>query len=58
MKQSARRGKSANASGRSAKEATGGYKQRAGSSGGKHPKNKVYSGGVPPKKKRHPAAKA
>lgn len=58
MKQSARRGKSANASGRRTKEATGGYKQRAGSSGGKHPKNKLFVGGVPPKKKRHPSAKA
>jgi hypothetical protein len=37
--------------------ATGGYKQRAGSSGGKHPKNKLFVGGVPPKKKRHPSAK-
>jgi hypothetical protein len=44
-------------SGRRTKEATGGYKQRAGSSGGKHPKNKLFVGGVPPKKKRHPSAK-
>jgi hypothetical protein len=38
MRQSATRGKSGNASGRRVKEATGGYKQRAGSSGGKHPR--------------------
>lgn len=57
-KQSAQRGKSGNASGRRVKEATGGYKQRAGASGGKHPKNKLFVGGVPPKKKRHPNAKA
>jgi hypothetical protein len=57
MKQSAQRGKSSNDSGSRRKEATGGYKQRAGSSGGKHPKNKIYIGGTPPKKKRHPGAK-
>ena len=58
-KQSGTRGKSGNASGRRAKEATGGLKRRAGMSGGKHPKNKIYTGGgqVPPKKKRHPRAK-
>ena len=47
-----------NASGRRVKEATGGLKRRSGMSGGKHPKNKIYTGGVPPKKKRHPRAKA
>jgi hypothetical protein len=46
-----------NASGRRVKEATGGYKQRAGSSGGKHPKNKIYTGGTPPRQKRHRGAK-
>jgi hypothetical protein len=56
-KQSGRRPKSANASGRRVKEATGGFKQRPGSSGGKHPKNKIFAGGVPPKKRRHPTAK-
>jgi hypothetical protein len=56
-KQSGRRGKSGNASGRRVKEATGGLKHRAGWAGGKHPKNKLYVGGVPPKKKRHPRAK-
>ncbi|HZD21139.1 MAG TPA: hypothetical protein VE325_10740 [Burkholderiales bacterium] len=25
--------------------------------GGKHPKNKLYVGGTPPKKRRHPRAK-
>jgi len=58
MKQSARRGKSGNASGRRAKEASGGLKRRAGWAGGKHPKNKIYVGGTPPKKRRHPRAKA
>jgi hypothetical protein len=58
MRQSAQRSKSGNASGRRVKEATGGHKQRPGTSGGKHPKNKLYvGGGVPPKKKRHPHAK-
>ncbi len=57
MKQSGMRGKSGNDSGRRGKQATGGHKQRAGASGGKHPKNKLFVGGVPPKKKRHPAAK-
>ena len=58
MKQSGQRSKSGNASGSRAKEATGGLKKRHGSSGGKHPKNKIYRAGVPPKKKRHPGAKA
>ena len=44
MKQSARRGKSGNASGRRVKEATGGLKKRAGMAGGKHPKNRLYVG--------------
>lgn len=57
MKQSGRRSKSGNASGRTVRKATGGYKQRAGSSGGKHPKNKLFIGGMPPKKKRHPRAR-
>jgi hypothetical protein len=57
MKQSAMRSKSGNASGRRVKEATGGHKLRAGWSGGKHPKNKIFTGGVPPKKRRHPQAK-
>jgi len=55
-KQSGRRGKSGNASGSRVKEATGGLKQRAGKSGGKHPKNKIYTGGKAPKRKRHPRA--
>jgi hypothetical protein len=48
-----------NASGRRVKEATGGLKRRAGMSGGKHPKTKIYTGGgqVEPRKKRHPRAK-
>jgi hypothetical protein len=57
MKQSAQRGKSGNASGRRVKEATGGLKQRAGMSGGKHPKNKLFVGGKAPKQMRHPRAK-
>jgi hypothetical protein len=57
MKQSGMRSKSANASGRRVKRATGGLKRRAGWSGGKHPKNKIYAGGTPPKKRRHPRAK-
>jgi len=57
MKQSGQRSRSGNASGRRVKEATGGHKRRHGMSGGKHPKNKLFVGGVPPKKKRHPAAK-
>jgi len=57
MKQSGQRSKSGNASGRRAKEATGGLKQRHGWAGGKHPKNKLYVGGVPPKKRRQPRAK-
>jgi hypothetical protein len=56
-KQSAQRSKSSNNSGRRVKEATGGLKQRAGASGGKHPKNKLFVGGVPPRKKRHPRAR-
>ncbi|MGQ0651097.1 MAG: hypothetical protein ACT4P4_02330 [Betaproteobacteria bacterium] len=56
MKQSGWRGKSGNASGSRVKEATGGLKRRAGMSGGKHPKNRIYTGGVPPKRKRHPRA--
>jgi hypothetical protein len=57
MKQSGQRGKSGNASGRRVKEATGGHKQRAGMSGGKHPKNKIFTGGKPPKRMRHPRAR-
>jgi hypothetical protein len=57
MKQSAQRSKTGNASGSRAKEATGGHKQRPGASGGKHPKNKLFTGGTPPKKRRHPQAK-
>ncbi|MBW8905038.1 MAG: hypothetical protein JF611_05110 [Betaproteobacteria bacterium] len=57
MKQSGKGGKSGNASGRRVKEATGGRKRRAGSSGGKHPKNKLFVGGVAPKKRRHPRAR-
>jgi hypothetical protein len=56
-KQSARRPKSGNASGSRVKEARGGLKHPPGWSGGKHPKNKIFVGGVPPKQKRHPAAK-
>ena len=44
MKQSGMRSKSGNASGRRVKQATGGLKRRAGWSGGKHPKNKLYVG--------------
>jgi hypothetical protein len=43
-RQSARRGKSGNASGRRVKEATGGLKKRHGSAGGKHPKNRLFVG--------------
>jgi hypothetical protein len=57
MKQSGMRSKSGNASGRRVKRATGGLKRRAGWSGGKHPKNKLFVGGTPPKKRRHPRAK-
>jgi hypothetical protein len=57
MRQSGMRGESGNASGRRVKEATGGRKRRAGSSGGKHPKNKLFVGGTPPKKRRHARAK-
>ena len=59
MKQSGRGGKSGNASGRRAKEATGGLKKRHGMRGGKHPRNKIYTGGgqVAPKRKRHPRAR-
>jgi hypothetical protein len=56
-KQSGRRAKSGNASGRRVKEATGGLKQRTGSSGGKHPKSKLFTGGVAAKKRRHPRAR-
>jgi hypothetical protein len=55
-KQSGTRGKSGNASGSRVKEATGGVKQRAGASGGKHPGNKIFKGGKAPKRKRHPRA--
>jgi len=58
MKQSAQRSRSSNDSGRGRKEATGRLKRRAGMSGGKHPKNKIYTGGAAPKQKRHPGAKA
>jgi hypothetical protein len=57
-KQSAQRSKSGNASGSRVREATGGLKHPPGWSGGKHPRNKVFVGGVPPKLKRHPDAKA
>jgi hypothetical protein len=43
-KQSQRRGKSGNASGRTVKEATGGLKKRHGWAGGKHPKNRLFVG--------------
>jgi hypothetical protein len=56
-KQSGRRSKTGNASGSRAKEATGGLKHRAGWSGGKHPKNKIFTGGTAPKTRRHPQAK-
>jgi hypothetical protein len=55
-KQSARRPKSGNASGSRVKEARGGKKHPPGWSGGKHPKNKIFVGGIPPKLKRHPTA--
>jgi len=58
MRQSAQRSRSANDSGRGRKETTGGLKRRAGMSGGKHSKNKIYTGGAAPKRKRHPGAKA
>jgi hypothetical protein len=58
MKQSGRRSKSGNASGSRVREATGGHKQRPGASGGKHPKNKIFTGGKPPRRLRHPHAKA
>jgi hypothetical protein len=57
MKQSAQRSKSGNSSGSRVKEASGGLKHPPGWSGGKHPKNKIFVGGVPPKLKRHPRAK-
>jgi hypothetical protein len=57
MKQSAQRSKSGNSSGSRVKEARGGLKHPPGWSGGKHPKNKIFVGGVPPKQKRHPGAK-
>jgi hypothetical protein len=56
-KQSARRGKSGNASGRRVKEATGGLKKRHGMAGGKHPKNKLYPAPKQPRRMRHPRAK-
>jgi hypothetical protein len=34
-----------------------GAANRATHRGGKHPKNKLYVGGTPPKKRRHPRAK-
>jgi hypothetical protein len=52
-KQSSRRGKSGNASGRTVKEATGGLKKRHGWAGGKHPKNVLFVG---PRQKRRPRA--
>jgi hypothetical protein len=42
-KQSGGRGKSGNASGSRAKEARGGKKHPPGWSGGKHPKNKIFT---------------
>ena len=57
-KQSGQRGKSGNASGSRVKEATGGLKHRAGWSGGKHPKNKLYPSPAKPKRIRHERAKA
>jgi hypothetical protein len=57
MKQSGMRSKSGNASGRHVKRATGGLKRRARWAGGKHPRNKIYVGGTPPKKRRHARAK-
>ena len=57
MKQSGMRSKSGNASGRRVKRATGGLKRRAGWAGGKHPKNIIFAGGTPPKKRRQPRAK-
>jgi hypothetical protein len=56
-KQAPQRSKSGNSSGSRVKEATGGLKHPTGWSGGKHPKNKVFVGGVPPTLKRHPDAK-
>ena len=56
-KQSGQRGKSGNASGRRVKEATGGLKKRAGMSGGKHPKNKLYPAPSQPRQRRHPRSK-
>lgn len=55
MKQSAQRSRATNDSGRGRKEASGGLKHRPGWSGGKHPPNKLFTGGVPPKAKRHPS---
>ena len=56
-KQSGQRGKSGNASGRRVKEATGRPKGRAGMSGGKHPKNKLFTAPRQPRQKRHPRSK-
>jgi len=56
-KQSGQRGKSGNASGRRVKEATGGLKRRAGMSGGKHPKNKLFAAPKQPRQRRHPRSK-
>jgi hypothetical protein len=49
--------KSGNASGRRVKEATGGLKRRAGMSGGKHPKNKLFPAPKQPRQRRHPRSK-
>ena len=56
-KQSGQRGKTGNASGRRVKEATGGVKKRAGMSGGKHPKNKLFPAPRKPRQMRHPRSK-
>jgi len=56
-KQSGQRGKTGNASGRRVKEATGGVKKRAGMSGGKHPKNKLFTAPRQPRQARHPRSK-
>jgi hypothetical protein len=57
-RQAPQRSKSSNDSGSTVKEARGDYKHPPGWSGGKHPKNKIFTGGeIPPKKKRHPGAK-
>ena len=57
-RQTAQRGRSSNDSGRRNKAAAGGVKQRAGASGGKHPKNKTFTGGATsPRQQRHRGAK-